>query len=792
MKKVSGRFVFAVSLFACATVFAQERIAVSGTVTDISGAVVPGAFVDVLAAGGVVAAATTASDGRYRLEVPARRSYRLRTRLQGFEENTAALTPSTDTTHDVTLRIAALGDTLIVTASRTGETRASSTASTAVFSAADLRALGSRSLGDVLRAAPGLNVESPGREGALTSLFSRGGESDYNLVLVDGVRVNQTGGMFDFSRISAAEIDRVEIVRGGQSSLYGSDAIGSVVHVFTRRPAPADRPRVTGSVEGGSFAARRADASVAGGALGRLDYVFGASYRETSGAFAEILPEDDEFDQASLNGGFGAVLGDRATLRAGIRYSTADSRSVGPLDLGSRDSGTAYQTEDLSWHVALTHRYAPTLTGAATFAYSRADAVSIDAIADPTYQLYAVLSGTPGARFPASPRLVRFVDEAAFDALGQSPELLPAGQFLASTPFGVGDFTFEAPTSFRRPAFSYKADWMWRDTHTLSGGYEFEHESDPLAADFDIANHAFFAQQQFRLHDRWFATVGGRVDRNSEYGTHLSPRLSAGGYLLPLGAGAISSVKVFSNVGTGIKNPVFSELFGGAFADGNPALTAERARTFDAGVELTLDGQRWRTSLVYFDNDYDDQVAFRSTGPGRDGRPDFVNIAGSAASGWEVEAALQRPVAGMTAAASYALVDTEVTATTSTSAQFQPGQPLLRRPRHSGFVRLGYVAGPVTVNADARVVGQRHDATFLGFAASSSPGAAGTPVDITVNPGYVVVGLGVDYRLRGATGVFLRLDNIMDEAYASVLGYPGLPRSASVGVRFGVGGGGQR
>src|SRR5687767_13611733 len=98
MKKVSGWIVFAVSLLAGAPVLAQETVTVRGTVTDISGAVVPGAFVDALADGEVIAAATTASDGRYRLEVPAGRSYQLRTRLQGFAENTAAVTSSTNTT----------------------------------------------------------------------------------------------------------------------------------------------------------------------------------------------------------------------------------------------------------------------------------------------------------------------------------------------------------------------------------------------------------------------------------------------------------------------------------------------------------------------------------------------------------------------------------------------------------------------------------------------------------------------------------------------------------------------
>ena len=84
-------------------------------------------------------------------------------------------------------------------------------------------------------------------------MFTRGGESDYNLVLIDGVRVNQSGGVFDFSRINAAEIERVEVVRGAQSSLWGSDAMGSVVQIFTRRAGAGDRPQVSASTEGGSF-----------------------------------------------------------------------------------------------------------------------------------------------------------------------------------------------------------------------------------------------------------------------------------------------------------------------------------------------------------------------------------------------------------------------------------------------------------------------------------------------------------------------------------------------------------
>jgi vitamin B12 transporter len=287
-------------------------------------------------------------------------------------------------------------------------------------------------------------------------------------------------------------------------------------------------------------------------------------------------------------------------------------------------------------------------------------------------------------------------------------------------------------------------------------------------------------------------TIGGRIDENSHYGTNASPKLSLGGFLLPLTDGGLSSVKVFSNIGKGIKNPLFGELFGSAFTDGNLNLRPERARTLDAGAELTLDSQRWRTTVAFFDNDYEDQVAFRSSGGfGLDGLPDFVNIAGSKARGWEVEAVLQRPIFGFTGAAGYALVDTEVTATTSTSAQFQPGQPLLRRPKHSGMFRVAYAAGRLAINLDVRRVGQRHDAAFIGLQAVPSPGspiATARPVDITVNPGYTVAGAGADVRLRGELTLFLRIDNLTDEVYEGALGFPGLPRSAVVGARFNLAG----
>ena len=186
-------------------------------------------------------------------------------------------------------------------------------------------------------------------------MFPAGGESDYNLVLIDGVRVNQQGGLFDFSRIGAGEIDRVEVVRGAQSSLWGSDAMGSVVQIFTRRAGANDAPQLSGSVEGGTLNTWRGDARLTGGAHRRIDYSAGVTYRQTDGAFEDILPQQDWFEQVAYDGRLGATLGTRASVVTSLRSSHSQGRNVGNITFGARDTQGTYDTKDLSWNTDVSH-----------------------------------------------------------------------------------------------------------------------------------------------------------------------------------------------------------------------------------------------------------------------------------------------------------------------------------------------------------------------------------------------------------------------------------------------------
>ena len=515
---------------AAATVVAQEPLAVTGTVTDSSGGVLPGVTVEGLRGLRVVSNTTTGADGRYRLDLPAGGRYRVTARLDGFAAGEIDLTAAAGATADFQLGIAPLNDTVVVTASRTSETRTAVMESHSVFTTEDIETLGSHSVADVLRYVPGLNIESTGREGQLASVFARGGESDYNHVLIDGVRVNANGGYYDFSRVSANEIERVEVVRGAQSALYGSDAIGSVIQIFTKRGTPDSGPRLSGSIEGGSFGTARGDLRVLGGAQQRIDYQLGVAYRGTDGAFQDRLTEPDRFDQQSIDGNVGAILGNSTRLRTGFRFSNARANSVGPITYAPGDTGTGYDTDDLTWHLDFDQTLSSRIDHSATVSYFRSGRQSMDAIGDPQYRVFAILEGMPGALYPAGPRLVRLLDQTAFDTLAADPSGLGSDQFLAqSGPYSGFDWPFEFEAQLRRPAARYQLNATWLDNQVLSAGYDYYSETNALDDLQTVANHSYFVQQQFNVADAWFVTAGTRIDDNAHYGTSVNPKLSGGG-----------------------------------------------------------------------------------------------------------------------------------------------------------------------------------------------------------------------------------------------------------------------
>ena len=313
------------------------------------------------------------------------------------------------------------------------------------------------------------------RAAARRPSLSRGGDSDYNVVLIDGVRANLDGGRFDFSRIAAGEIERVEVLRGAQSALWGADAMTSVVQIITKLANPTRR---AGSVRIGRRRFLRQLPRRRGGYGGtgtRVDYRAGRyESQRTDGAFSDLLPEDDRYTQTAFDGGIGIAIGSSASARGGLRYSDGNGKVVGPLRYGARDTGTAYQTRDLTAYGTISHTLGSRLAGSGSVNYFRYRGRFADTIADP-FSTYAILTGTPNALYPNGTRLVRLIDAAEFGALVAAGARPAAGQFLASS--RSSDFLSDPSTevtNFRRPAVRYQGDYNWGTGQRLSGGYEWE------------------------------------------------------------------------------------------------------------------------------------------------------------------------------------------------------------------------------------------------------------------------------------------------------------------------------
>ena len=305
-----------------------ESASVDGVVVDPDGRPAPGAHVLLTRANAIVNTTTTDRMGRFRFGNLDEDRYRLLVALDGFQANAIDIELESDTgwTVSIPLRVSVFSESIVVSASSVPQPRSQVPDSVTVIRADELRTRQAETVADALRLVPGLNVATSGGRGAITSLFSRGGESDFTLVLIDGVRVNDFGGAFDFAHLSLVDIDHIEVVRGPQSALWGSDAIGGVVQIVTRRGGP---PRTQGLIERGTFGTSRVSLSTAGS---RDRLAWGAGF--------ELLRTDGFTGTAS---GTGEMVSNDDYLRRNLSFSgewhNRHTTIKGTVRLGSNERG---------------------------------------------------------------------------------------------------------------------------------------------------------------------------------------------------------------------------------------------------------------------------------------------------------------------------------------------------------------------------------------------------------------------------------------------------------------------
>ena len=729
-----------------------QTASVQGRVLDPSGQPVSGAVVSLRPGSGLVRQAPSLDDGSFAFGSVPYGPCDLTATAEGFRAEPVRVTvAAAELTTDIRLSLAALTDAVVVSASYVELAQSEAASGVTVLSRRDIENRQMTMVAEALRLAPGMAVAPSGGLGSVTSAFPRGGESDYTLVMLDGVKLNAFGGGFDFGHLSTFGLNQVEVVRGPQSAVFGSDAIGGVVQMRSR---VGGRPSAYALLETGSLGTNRLAAGSSGskGTVG-----WGAAVeRVSSDGWTDDAPDpslgrvtNDDYEATMMSLAASWRANPRSTLRATGRLGTNERGNPGPF--GSNPIGAYPGIDTVSrgtndagmGAVDFTHEWNPRTATRLQSSYldERSHFVS------PWGQ-----SDARTRRFQARGQVDRALTPALGMTAGAAVEIERAG-----SSYITGAAAQQVP--IERRVTGYFAELRWRSSSRLSAtaGLRVDDilrgaiEGDPLS----------FSPRLALPEDRVVSP---------------NPRAALSWYVRTSDASGGNWSRLHASAGTGIRAPDAFEI---AFTD-NPGLKPERSKSVDAGFEQALAGGLVILDATWFLNRYDDLIVAVGRSIQDYSRYRTDNIANAQAQGAEASFAL-RTRRGLEARASYTFADTAVLAIDNAPgvapAPFSVGDPLLRRPRHQVNVDLLWRHRFATAYVRA---GGRSAVLDV----EPNWGAAGGLFDA---PGFGVAGAGVAIHAGRYADVLLRADNLFDRQYEAVFGYPAPRRSFTVGVRLAAG-----
>jgi vitamin B12 transporter len=746
---------------------------IEGSVKDQAGASIAAARVVLRdRIGTVLSQTSTTSEGHFSFQVK-EGHYTLTVEAKGFsqtEKLVVEVHAGETKTVDVPLAVSAVADQIVVTATRTATPADEIAGSIAIINEGDFKRNHYIQVSEGLRFIPGLAVLQTGGRGSLTSVFTRGGESDYNKVLIDGVPVNAAGGAFDFAALTPENLERVEVARGAGSALFGSDAMTSVIQLFTRRGA-TETPQLELSGEGGSFAYHR-ETAIFSGLTRWFDYSSSYAYQHTDGRF-----RNSDFTNCSASVNLGFKLHPQADLRLTSRLNNNTLGVPGPTARQFADPDQRQKHHDISLAGSFDYRTNARWNQTARFIFSEFDTQSFDT----------------GAEDLSKP---------------DTPQLAPGS-------FG-SDFVFRFIEHQKRRGFHYQSIVALSSVNVLTAGLDFEHESAVFTDDFSRVsphrnNLGLYVQDQLSWRERLFLVAGLRVERNTGkapedlraaltslgsttpigdigFGTNANPKIAASYFARRHQDGGFGATKIKASFGTGIKEPTLTEAFSPSiFFLGNPGLKPERAVSFDLGMAQEFFNRRASLEATYFDNHFRDQIIFLfdplTFGPVKlaDGKlTNFINLERATARGVELSG-VARPALKLRLSASYTFLRSRLERADSSSSEV--GLSLLRRPRHSGAFEIGWIDNRFDWVLEGSLVGKRRDIDPISGARVTSSRQA------IVNDGYAKLNAAGSYHFTSRLSAFARIENLLNRNYQEILGYPAYRLNFQAGLRLRIGGG---
>ncbi len=715
-----------------------------GTVLDPSGRAVARARVNVLAGLKALDSRQTDAQGHFEFTGLEPGAYELVASAPGLSAlpTRVGLQKSETKTVELRLQLSAVEQHVVVSASLAGALAPEIGSSVSVVTQHEMDERGVQNALEALRGVPGVEVNQTGRRGGVTGVFIRGGNSNYNLVMVDGIPLNQFGGAFDFASLPADGVERIEVTRGPQSALYGSNAVTGVVNLISRQGEGP--PHFTALAEAGSFNTHRFSTGASG-----LTRGWGWNFDVSKLVSQGVVANDRYRNQSAL-----LSLGYARTPRQRVDFhlfgNANDAGAPGPY--GSDPDGF----------------------------FSGIDTVSRD-----KQNLFAY-------------------------SVNYSEQLSPRFRQVVTASLATNDFFFVSPfgDSFsdnQRAVLNTKSEIVLSSRDFIVAGFEYSRERVKNTFIADANNNpfslprtslAYFVENRWTPVRRVFITAGLRVD---DFRTHqlppdalgsrpfvpasaivkVDPRISVA-FTAREGTGDawLGATRFHGSFGTGIREASGFEL---AFTD-NPKLKPERSVSFDTGIEQRFLGSRAFVDLTYFYNRFEDQIVVLGGSLTNLSTFTSANLGNSRAQGMEASFRIQ-PSHTLQISGEYTLVATSLLAVDGTIVALSPfrvGQPLIRRPRNSGFFNVTWQHRQLTLNTNAYIRGSVFDIEpNLGTFAC----VLGSPCFFT-NKGYTRADAGFTYRLPKGIEVYGRLNNFLNQKYEESFGFPALRLNFLAGMKF--------
>ncbi|KAF0151860.1 MAG: TonB-dependent receptor [Ignavibacteria bacterium] len=550
---------------------------------------------------------------------------------------------------------------IIVSATKTATPYYAIGSSVSVIASEDIQRRQSKTVADVIRDIPGLTVVQQGGPGKLTNVTMRGANSNHTLVILDGVKMNDPSSpnnAFDFSALNTREIDRIEVVRGPQSTLYGSDAIAGLINIITKKGD--GKPSFSFEGEGGTNKYYRGSVS-ANGAIEKLHYSIVASQSATDGISAANSIYGNTERDGNTNTSFSSRLDYdfNSKLKAGLIYKFLKAKT--DLDHGEKfgdDPNYTYKQEE---HIVK-----------ANIAGSFFDGVLEQNISVSHLKRFAHALDLVDAEHPST----------SSDGFNNSYRFkLDWQNIVKAVPNNL--ITFGVETETESAATSYISSGPWGPYESL-----FPRES--------IRNNGIYLQNQLNVENELFVTAGLRFDNNQKFGSITTYRIA------PVYFIASTQTKIKATYGNGFKAPSLFNLFDPAF--GNPNLKPEKSKGLDFGIEQYFGRQNYFIGFTYFNLNLTDMLGY-------DSNFRTINIAKAKTNGFEITCSAE-PSSKLSLSANYTFTETK----DESEKSIDFGKQLLRRPKHqfnlSSNIKL---IEELNLNMALRYIGKREDKDFGAF-----------------------------------------------------------------------------